>query len=98
MRHFIVNLRFTAPSESFGDAVAKHRAYLQEGYDRGLLLMSGPQVPRTGGIVVARAESLEVLQAFFAKDPYNLNHLAEYTYTEFTPVKYQDWCAEWVQG
>lgn len=98
MRHFIVLLNFTTPFEQFGDAVPHHRAFLQEGYDRGLLLLSGPQQPKTGGIVVARAESLEDLQAFFARDPYKARRLAEHAYLEFTPVKWQDSVAEWIQG
>lgn len=98
MRHFIVLLNFTAPFEHFGEAVPRHRAFLQDGYDRGLLLMSGPQNPRTGGVVVARAHSLEDLQAFFARDPYQEAGLAEHTYLEFTPVKWQTLIGEWMGG
>jgi uncharacterized protein YciI len=96
MRHFIVTLQFLAPFEAFGEAVPRHRAFLQEGYDQGFLLLSGPQNPKTGGIVVARAESLEALQDFFTGDPYKREGLATHAFTEFAPVKCQDFMKEWI--
>ena len=59
MKHFIVELTYTAPAERLAEIVVEHRAFLQTGYERGWLLMSGPQTPRVGGMVVARAPSLE---------------------------------------
>jgi uncharacterized protein YciI len=96
MRHFVVTLTFLVPFESFGEAVARHRAFLDEGYSAGMLLMSGPRTPRTGGIVVARAESPEALRAFFARDPYKLEDLATHEFAEFSPVKSQPILAEWI--
>ena len=96
MRHFIVTLTFEVPFESFGDAVARHRAFLDGGYSSGLLLMSGPRAPRTGGIVLARAASMEELRAFFANDPYKLEGLATHDFVEFSPVKSQPFLADWV--
>ena len=96
MRHFIVLLQFKVPFETLGEAVPRHRAFLQEGYERGLLLMSGPQNPKTGGVVVARAASLEALQGFFEGDPYKAERLAEHVFIEFTPVKWQTSVAEWI--
>jgi uncharacterized protein YciI len=96
MRHFVVTLHFRVPFETFGETVPRHRAFLQEGYDRGLLLMSGPQSSRTGGIVIARAESLESIQEFFLGDPYLSEGLASHVFTEFTPVKSQELLKEWL--
>jgi uncharacterized protein YciI len=95
MRHFIVTLEFAVPFDQFGDAVVRHRAFLQEGYDQGLLLMSGPRTPRTGGVAIARAESLDQLESFFANDPYRLEGLATHSFQEFTPVKAQECVATW---
>ncbi len=96
MRHFIVSIDYKVPFEQLGDAVTRHRAHLQAGYDQGLLLMSGPREPRTGGLVVARAASLEDLQTFFTQDPYALEGLAEHRFQEFLPVKAAPWMADWV--
>jgi uncharacterized protein YciI len=60
--------------------------------------MSGPKNPRTGGIVVARAPSLEEIQAFFGQDPYQLNKIATYRFAEFSPVKRQPLMESWING
>jgi uncharacterized protein YciI len=98
MQHFIVIITYRVPDDELGDATVEHRAYLAQGYARRLLLCSGPQVPRTGGIVVARAESRDKLVQFFATDPYQVRGLADYTFIEFNPVFKQDFLADWIAG
>ena len=98
MKHFIVEINYTVPTEQLGDMTDQHRAFLQKGYDQGWLLCSGPRVPRTGGIVVARAPTLEDLQSFFANDPYKLSGMATYQFVEFQPVKYNPLLEGWVIG
>ena len=59
MKHFLVEITYTADIiDKIEVILPDHRAFLQTGYDRGWLLMSGPLNPRTGGIVIARAPSL----------------------------------------
>jgi uncharacterized protein YciI len=96
MKHFIVDITFTSPLEKIDAILPKHREFLQTGYDKGLLLMSGPKNPRVGGVVVARAGSLEDIINFFSNDPYKLNGVADYNFTEFNPVKHQDFLKEWI--
>ena len=61
MKHFVVEIIYKAPIDKIEEVLEKHREFLDEGYKKGMLLMSGPQVPRIGGIVIARAESMESL-------------------------------------
>lgn len=96
MKHFVVEILFSVPFEQVEPVVPAHREFLQIGYDAGQLLMSGPQNPRVGGIVIARAESLEVVQALFAQDPYALNKVATYRFIEFNPVKRQPFLESWI--
>lgn len=96
MKHFIVELTYTVPVEELGEAITEHRAFLQLGYDRKWLLCSGPQVPRLGGMIVARAPTQEDLQQFFEQDPYKLKGLATYRFVEFEPVKYQPLFGDWL--
>jgi uncharacterized protein YciI len=98
MKHFLVEITYTAPMEKIETILTDHRAFLQTGYDRGWLLMSGPLNPRTGGIVVARAPSLEELQVFFRQDPYALHGVATHRIAEFSPVKRQPSMENWVNG
>jgi len=98
MKHFLVEINYLVPAETIGETVVEHRAFLQTGYDRGLLLISGPRVPRTGGVVIARAGSLQEIQEFFRDDPYQQKGLAAYTFTEFDPVKRQPFLEDWATG
>jgi uncharacterized protein YciI len=98
MKHFVVEITYRVPAEELGEATAQHREYLQAGYQAGTLLFSGPQVPRTGGIVVARAETAEEIESFFGRDPYRVRGLADYRFVEFNPVFAQAFMKSWVSG
>jgi len=97
MKHFIVEIIYSAPYEQVATVTPKHREFLQQGYDKGWLLMSGPQNPKTGGIVVCRAPSLEEIQAFFKNDPYFLAKMTEYRFIEFEPVKRAAFIEAWFE-
>jgi uncharacterized protein YciI len=96
MKHFIVETTYVAPMETVAAATPAHRAYLQTGYDGGLMLASGPQEPRVGGILVMRAAAREEIDRFLAQDPFNLQGLATYRVIEFNPVKFQPFLQEWL--
>lgn len=96
MKHFIVKVHYDAPIEKIDKVLQDHRAFLQQGYDSGMLLMSGPMNPREAGIAICRAPDQKVLESFFALDPYNLQGLVHYEFIEFNPVKYQAFIRDWV--
>lgn len=98
MLHFVVEITFTAPLPVIEPVVPTHRSFLQLGYDRGWLLMSGPQNPRTGGIVIARAPSRAEIEALFRDDPYAQAGVATYRFVEFNPVKRQPALEAWCTG
>lgn len=98
MKHFVVDIHYTAPLEEVAKITDKHREFLQTGYDAGIFLASGPKNPRTGGVILARHNSYEELKDFLSNDPYNKNNVAEYTFTEFNPVKLQPFMQEWAEG
>jgi uncharacterized protein YciI len=98
MKHFLIKITYLVPFEQMSEIVPEHRAFLQDGYERSWLLMSGPMSPKTGGIVIARAPSSEEIQAFFANDPYLLKGVASHRIVEFEPVKRQAFIEAWVAG
>ena len=98
MRHFVIELTYTAPLARMDEVAPDHRAYLQPAYDSGHLLYSGRQVPPTGGIIPARFESREALDAFIAEDPYNKAGVAEYRVIEFSPTRFQPFMQAWSEG
>jgi uncharacterized protein YciI len=97
MKHFIIEIIYTASLETISTITPFHREFLKSGYDQGLLLMSGPQNPRSGGMVVARAASKEIIETFFKNDPYNVNKVATYTITEFEPVLHASILDNWIE-
>lgn len=98
MKHFLIEITYLAPIEAIDAALTDHRAFLQVGYDEGLLLCSGPLEPRTGGILIARAENKAAIEAFLRNDPFKLRNMAGYRIAEFNPVKHQPWLGDWVAG
>ena len=71
------------------DAVlATHRAYLQANCDAGRFVMAGRRVPRTGGLILARAGSKEELGKLLEDDPFYKASVAEYEIVEFVPTIY----------
>jgi uncharacterized protein YciI len=97
-RHCIIIITYTAPFEQVSQHIVDHRSFLQTGYDKGMLLLSGPQNPKIGGIIVARGQSLEEIKQFMAGDPYLQRGVANYQFIEFEPVKSQSFMEDWIAG
>jgi YCII-related domain len=62
----------------------------------GRFLLSGPTVPPKGGILIARAESLEELNEFLADEPYCKAKAMRFSkIIEFDPVQHQPILKDW---
>jgi len=83
---YIISLTYLKPAEEIDALLAKHREYLREQYDNGMFLMSGRMVPRTGGVIIAMADSKADIEAVIELDPFNEAGAASYTITEFVPT------------
>ena len=97
MKHFLIEITYTAPIDVVSTITPLHREFLKKGYDSGLLLMSGPQYPRKGGVIIARAISLQEIETFFSNDPYLLNKAAVYRFLEFEPVLHAPVLDSWFE-
>ncbi|MDE6467464.1 MAG: YciI family protein, partial [Muribaculaceae bacterium] len=49
-------------------------------------ITSGPQTPRKGGVIMIKAENRAAVDSILAKDPFNINGIADYQIVEFTPT------------
>ncbi len=85
---FIVIITFTKPLEIVDQYVQQHRNYLDECYAKNYLVVSGPQNPRTGGILISALSDRKIIDQIIAEDPYFIHKIAEYQVIEFNPVKY----------
>ena len=83
---FIAILTYKKPLEEVDRYLQAHRDYLSEHYAAGDFIMSGPQTPRVGGVIVMRAEKRSVVDTIIAQDPFKANGIADYQIVEFTPT------------
>lgn len=95
-KYFVIELIYQAPMEQVSAATPDHRTFLKTGYEKGWLLLSGPQVPRMGGIIIGRAPTHEDLEAFFANDPFQVRGIATYRFVQFDPVWRQAILEDWI--
>lgn len=85
---FVIMLKYIKPIEIVDQYLVEHRAYLDECYQKNGLIASGPQIPRSGGIMLSQLKDRPQLEALLHQDPFWINEVAEYTIIEFDPVKY----------
>ncbi len=66
MKHYFLEGEHLVPFEERApELIAAHRQFLQQGYDEGRFLVSGPSIPPTGGILIARAREHRGAQRLF---------------------------------
>lgn len=82
---FVIDLHYVASLDRVDAAIPDHVEFLRRNYASGTFLASGRKVPRTGGIIVAVAESRGKLDAILDQDPFQQMGLARYSVTEFIP-------------
>lgn len=80
---FVIELTYKAPLNAIDARMAAHVAFLNRYYASGNFLVSGRQIPRTGGIILAVAESRERVEAIMQEDPFVHDRLAEVRIVEF---------------
>jgi uncharacterized protein YciI len=80
---FIVDLNYLAPLDQIDAAMGDHMRWLRACYKKNIFIASGRKVPRTGGIILALADSKGELEKIMNQDPFCTNKLAEFTIIEF---------------
>jgi len=97
MKHFLLEGERLVPFEERApELIAAHRQFLQRGYDQGRFLLSGPSVPPKGGVLIARAESIDELNDYLADEPYCKAKVMRFAkVTEFDPVQHQPILSDW---
>jgi uncharacterized protein YciI len=85
----IAIIRYRKPMEEVQKFVDEHRAYLHTLKQKGVLLASGPVVPRMGGAMLLRVPDDAVdatLDSIPANDPYIRHGIAQYEMWPWSPV------------
>ncbi|WP_394831144.1 YciI family protein [Pendulispora rubella] len=82
---FVIELIYKAPLEKVDAVMKEHMVFIRKHYASGHFLVSGRQVPRTGGIILAVADDRAELEAIMQQDPFCAHGLAEFRIIEFLP-------------
>ncbi|MFH0968269.1 MAG: YciI family protein [Methanobacteriota archaeon] len=80
---YLLLLHYTKDLLTVDSHVPDHAKYLQKHYDLGNFLLSGRRIPRTGGVIIARAEDEEAVRAIIKEDPFAIHDVAEYEIIPF---------------
>jgi len=80
---FIVELTYKVDLSEIDAHMAAHMTYLRKHYAAGTFVVSGRQIPRTGGVIVALGKTRAELEAILAEDPFHRHALADFRIIEF---------------
>lgn len=84
---WIIESQYLKSGEELAAITPQHREWLDQHYKSGVFITSGRKVDNTGGILIAKADSITQLLTIFDGDPFVKNGCAEYKYTAFNPIK-----------
>ena len=84
---FALLATYTKPAEEVDQLLDEHRAWIIRHMEAGRILLTARQVPLTGGLILARASSVDEVWEMIREDPFHASGAAEYDVREFTPVR-----------
>ncbi|WP_027005027.1 YciI family protein [Conexibacter woesei] len=80
---YVLTLTYIMPLEEVDRVRDAHMAWVAEQYEVGRFLVSGPRVPRDGGVILARQMDRDELDEVIASDPFTREGVAAYDVVEF---------------
>jgi uncharacterized protein YciI len=80
---FVIELTYTAPLTEIDASMPAHMKFLKKYYASGNFVVSGRQVPRAGGIILAIGDSREQIETIAREDPFCARGLADVRVIEF---------------
>lgn len=95
---FLILVTYTKSIEEIDAHVVAHREFLDEGYRKNYFIVSGPRIPRTGGIIISQLNDRTQLENILKNDPFQIHGVADYEIIEFTALKYHQDFAGFVKN
>jgi uncharacterized protein YciI len=87
---FVLLLTYTRPLDEVDALMRKHMAWLREHYAAGRFVVSGRQIPRTGGVILARGDDRDEMERIAATDPFVAGGVATCEVIQFRPSQTAD--------
>lgn len=82
---FIILLRFGPNRAQAGQFMPDHKAWLKQGFDDNIFLLSGSLQPNQGGCILAQGDSLESVQACVETDPFVIHGIVTAEILQISP-------------
>jgi uncharacterized protein YciI len=82
----VATSQYLAGGEAVAEVVPEHRDWVLGHYESGVMLASGPQEPRVGGVLLLRCTSLDEARAIVDADPLVTRGVARYDLVAFQPT------------
>ena len=95
---FLVILTYKVAFAEIEPHLAAHMAFVDRGFADGTFVLSGRKVPRTGGVILARAASEADLRHILASDPFLQFDLVEVEIVAFAPTRAAEGLAALLDG
>jgi uncharacterized protein YciI len=84
---FLLIVTYTAPTDAVEAVLADHLAFVKAHYADGTFLVSGRQIPRTGGFILAGGDDRAAIERIIATDPFVTESVATYTVLQVEPTR-----------
>lgn len=73
----VVVLTYVKPLDEVDAQLSAHVEWLKKGYADGLFLASGRKIPRSGGVILAKGDNMDLLRAWLSQDPFQQSGVAK---------------------
>jgi uncharacterized protein YciI len=87
---FIILLTYTKPLDEVDRHLAAHKAWVRQGFEEGVFILSGGQRPRTGGALLALGDNRSAIQSRVDHDPFVQAGVATAVVIEVVPSTLDD--------
>ena len=95
---FVIELVYKADLKDIDASMREHMAFLKRQYAAGKFLVSGRQIPRVGGVILAISESRDEIEQIVKDDPFVKRGLAEFRVIEFRASQRADDMPKRIEG
>ena len=82
---YLLMARYTRPAEEVDALLEEHKAWIGRNSDK--ILLTAREEPLIGGVIIARAGSLDEIWAMIREDPFHASGMSEYEVREYRPVR-----------
>lgn len=79
---FLIKLTYKTSLEHLDRYKPKHRQLIKQYMEQGLIVLAGPEEPRTGGMILFDGSQKQAWQ-LIKQDPFYIHDLAEYHIIEW---------------